>query len=371
MKTNKTRIIALVLIVALSFALSAGPVAAQIPVDDSVLQEINKVLAFIEPHKDIYSLEDVDFSALSVGAPILAYEYVDNGMKLLDFCVYPLIYEDTLVALAAKPDDNASVSITTSLVKIINECVSVYDDFVLLYDSNRGYLYTDNSLTILSETAYTTDSRGNIYKESNGNLANAIIDLSLSQIERTAAQISIGYTGFTADQSRSAFSGGITRASAYMSVPYISQFPPSPSLICWAACTASVGAALTGIVMTAEQAARSRFGNGFNRIGTTNDIEYLLQTYYSLSYYEYSSTPSASTFYSKISAGRPVIARWSVSSGGNHFTVVNGVDTTYLVLNIMDPENGFVGASQSGGQFSFVSLSSGSPTCTLTTYYVA
>ena len=137
------------------FAFTVPAFAEKSDIDRSILDSINRTLNFIEPEKELYGLEDVDFTALSVGAPIMVYEYSDDDVLPLDICIYPLIYNESLVALAfLQPTENI-VNIITNMVDEIAKHVSPYDDFALIYDNIGCYLYIYAGYTYKLSSEYT------------------------------------------------------------------------------------------------------------------------------------------------------------------------------------------------------------------------
>jgi len=359
-----TMLISSIVVFVVQSATASENLKDQYMVDDSTLDSIRLTLGIITQEKEQYGLSEVDFSSLSVGAPILAYEYVNDSLEPLGFFYYPLIYDGNLVALAIKRDDVDFTSIVTALVDGINKNVTIDEDFALVYDSDACYLYSTSGLAMLNKINRAVKTRSLITDEK-------AVELQNSEFARSPTTTSVEPVSYMP-----------SRSSVYLSVPYISQFPPTPvSNICWAATAVSIGKYLRpSTSFTADGVAQAYHRSGtlsvYNVYTPSVAIAYILNNYYALSsfgfsaYTSYSTTPTLATITGSLNAGRPVAARWQWS-GGYHSSVVCG---TYIfpptvTMSVMDPEFGFITASMGTSNFTYTNPNNGT-SLTLTSHYV-
>jgi hypothetical protein len=336
-------------------------------ISNTVINEVNAALDYITPEKALYGLSDVDFESLSIGNPILAYEYVDSELAPLSFRMYPLTNDDNdgeLVALAIKQDNAEFVSITTALVEQIKEQISSDDAFALVYDSEACYIYTQDGLAQLCESAQITESRDEVSGQS--------VTLEAGALHSYEAACAIGFESASLVQGAS-INGNILYAgsSDYISLPVsaVSQNPPSN--VCWAASVACIGNYLTsGTDFGAQAVALNlRPYGAWDLEATPQQALNCLSNIYSISYTYYSSAPSVSTVNLSINSGRPLYSRWS-RTNGSHACVIYGCSVSYLIMSIMDPESGFTSAgvvSATNYNYTYVSAYSGT-TYTLYAY---
>jgi len=358
MKVYRRKFIVLLITGALLLSLTPSAFAVsldsrQAVVDTATRQAIIQTLSFIEPEKDYHGLQDIDFTELYIGSRVLAYEYVQEDVRLLDFHLYPLIFKDDIVAFAWKQDDSEFVGIRPSFAKEINECIDKNEDFALLFDNNNSYLVSRGELKLLYESPQEIDYRDSII--------DTTFILPSSLLSRESGSVPVGFS----EENRIP----ITRSSPAL---YVSYIPQVYSDICWAACTAMIGYYLTGVSLTAQQVAVSYFGSDFNKPAYTSTVVNRLWFLYNIYYLEYTTVPTLSTIINCLQAGRPVYSTWSVTSTLSHATVVRGASSTANTISILDPLMGAIAitvSTNSSGQFSYVS-NSGSTLVLISTYAI-
>jgi hypothetical protein len=294
-------------------------------IDTSTREIIIHTLGVIARDKEELGFGHIDFTALSIGHPIQAYELRDRKTVQLDFCLYPLCVDDALVALAWTPFDSAFSTINTAFVEGIVASVSIYDDFALIFDRTDCYIYASTGLIALGrESCLVIESR-DIASESNANL-------SRSQYRRSNASEALGFTETDILP--------MTRNTAILSVTHKTQNPYS--YICWAACIAMIGNYITSQNKGAADVAFWYYKDyNFDHSLSMQTSVTILNSMYSLSYAYYSTIPTATVIYNSLVSvnTRPVQTAWAVSNLSiNHFTVVYGADTTNNILYVLDPQ---------------------------------
>ena len=102
MKTTYVRSsLSIILSLIIAVATFVQPVHAIYNDDSRIYSEIEAALLRIAPEKEFYGLGEVDFSTLSIGRDIPAYEVIDSELKQISMRFYPILDETaTPVALA-------------------------------------------------------------------------------------------------------------------------------------------------------------------------------------------------------------------------------------------------------------------------------
>ena len=113
------RIISLVLALGMWLSMSVAVFAT----DEEFIDEDYKTLVIealnrIEPIKEEYGLENVNFESLSIGSILHSYVFTGEDLEE-DRTIYPLIYNNELVALAIRKD-SGSYQKSSDLARDIN-----------------------------------------------------------------------------------------------------------------------------------------------------------------------------------------------------------------------------------------------------------
>lgn len=330
--------IALVTILLFIFPLSVF--GADLKNDENM--NIVEGLRHIESQKDKMGLENVDFSKLKRGNCIYAYNYYKNGLiKTRD--IYPLFYNDELVALAFKINNNGvtSYQITTALVKQLNSKKIANKSFALVYDKNGCYLYADGTISLLARSSIISADRKDVETE------RIQSDFDNITLTKTNQLISLNYS--SNDSLR-------TSSNILCSVGFVSQNPTS--YMCWAASIACIVNCVKGRSLTAIDVAKKEYGNvNYNRTLPIGDEQGILRwTYFTI--YTYNNyIPSENTMVNNFTNGYPIFGTFHVSNSiFTHAIVLYGINIFSCTLYFMDPEYGFgVIYYASSSSYSYVS----------------
>lgn len=139
----------------------------------------------IDPMKDMFGFENIEFSDIFVGNKIHRYNYIDN--TFVDSGIaFPLFYNGELFALALYVDATGHYQIGPSLVTEINDAAIA--NLALVYDYDSCYLYDGAEFIHVITTAMKIDDR-DVLSEDLANstvTATGIILCNLSVSEKLA-----------------------------------------------------------------------------------------------------------------------------------------------------------------------------------------
>lgn len=354
------KIVSMLLIFIFLFTFTTTAYASNEPLNkySSIYCNISNALNSLD--SNLYGLNNIDYSQLTVGNEINSYEYTNSALKILDYKIYPLSYNQKLIAFAIKYNTSDSIQITTNLVNEVSANINSDIPFALIYDRNSCYIYTEKELILLhntqevsdrddlnnvSDKAFLKQSILNVYapNESLENYTNN----TYSPLDPSTSTSATDYLNATSSYS-----------PAYItcSVSFVSQNPPSD--YCWACCDACIGNSITGKNYTGINVATALWGSDYNHGASGDTAMVVLNSLYDTTYIYHSSVPSDSVIYNSISNKKPLYSSWSFT-GGSHATVIYGINTTNGYIYVMDPEYGFESALFSGSTYTFTSLHSG------------
>lgn len=350
-KKMSALILALLISISLPFSvLAASSQNVNFFPKDKIISSLN----YIEPNKELYGLAGVDFYSLSIGNPILAYEYANKQVNLLDFYLYPLLENNNLVAFALIDQQTNSVQITTSLVNEIATFLDKNKTFALIYDDQSCYAYSDGGLQVLTKSELKDSRRNTIdTKDIKGLLKNVKIN-SYSPKDQLEYYSTFNNANINLIDAANASNA----ASQYIScsVSYVTQNPPSN--YCWASSMACIGNYIKNKSYTGIQVAQYVYGSTNYNQGATPDIAInALYGLYNIAYVYNGSVPSDSTIVSNLTWGHPLYSTWSWTSG-SHACVISGINALSGYITVMDPESGFVSASTNGSTYTYISVHS-------------
>jgi hypothetical protein len=324
---------------------------------DTVASKVETILGAMESHKSDYGLGDVDFSGLSLGSEIPAYEFTSAGLsEISDIHYFPILDNGEWVATAIVSysvygDMNTEVSVkyaddyaeikSSSAGNVSSETESA----ALVFDSSNTYLYVGDSSSVI-ESFPEVNYRESIDPE----LQIALPYAAVVEAERNLAVSSLnGVVSF-------ATSGGVSSNANYtadsseavwLGVP--SKTQPT-NYLCWAASVASI-LGYYGVFANASSVAAAANVNAYTYL-SVSDCEYLLENYYGYSCGRYGN--SSYDFYYTLTMddlitendtlASPILASFNnVGSSVGHMVVIQGyVDyASTQTFSYMDPSDGY------------------------------
>lgn len=199
---------------------------AQTALEKEVLSLSGKVLQFIEPEKESYGMEHVDFSTLYLGKQIPAYEVTTAGLKEVTGVLYfPIMSENEWVATAfvtRDSDQNMNVQISDEYAADYANAKVVDERVALIFDKSGAYVFSGGKFIEAAKAPVVQSNRISI-SEYQGKISTKAV-LHGSETISVEKQKSVARASFNNQK--------------YLSVPLIKQ--KSGSLQCWAACIASI-----------------------------------------------------------------------------------------------------------------------------------
>lgn len=298
-----------------------------VSVDDKQLiyRKVETSLSAIIPEKEYYGLEDVDMNNLSIGQQIPTYEVIARNLEPSAVTLYP-IFDNTgtlvIIAAVATVDGEITVSISQTFVDTL--CSLTSDAQIsIIYDKNDAYLLSDGALTKLTEYSYEDHlNRDDIETLTENTLSN-LSGTTLIANER----LSVANLPKTL---------GVDDEEIYLSVPKISQ--PSGSLICWAACCASIVGYIKHVDYDAEWMAEL-YGSTKGEYCT--DVVNFLNKYFTIGY-TYANDNNYSNIWTSLYSNKPVYGAFNNTTPNSelgHALVIRGI-SYWSVFSAMDPLSG-------------------------------
>lgn len=291
-----------------------------IPAADKTTLE--NALADVALRKADFGLSDVDFSLISAGTAIHAYEYLSTGFEELRV-IYPLFYQNEIIA-AAMRTTGGHFQIVTYLADYLNDYI--LEDISIIYDTTDCYIYDGANFTSLYDSGEYLNYRNSIVSHAPTTSQAAVITLS-----KLTPTVILNH-----QPTNTISPAAINAGSLSIAVTFVTQQPYDN--LCWAACTAMVGNKLLNTNYTAADIATIKYGEtNFDKIGTIIDITNILNTRFFASYSYTFANLDESKVTTNLNANKPLIARFEYASGNGHFVCVYGINTVSHYIMVLDP----------------------------------
>lgn len=190
----------------------------------------SRVLQFMELEKELYGLENVDFSSLCLSERIPTYVLCNEGLrKETETMYYPILSGKDWVATAIATYDSAgklNVQISTQYAKAYNKSEADEKNISLLFDDDSTFILAGDKVIEAAVTSVKSRARTDIAEFNNrarmSQMETLCLDNASSEIIRDG--IDTEDTG--------------TFNQCYLSVPCVQQ--ASGSKECWASCVAAI-----------------------------------------------------------------------------------------------------------------------------------
>ncbi len=214
------------------------------------LEEIARFLYALEYDATAFDMEPSDFDSLYIGAPIPAYEVLEDGLEPVEVENYPIFTHDDRLVLTARVlvKENGFVHITAG-TDLVAELTPYYEDnaqIALVFDNTSGYVLSEGAL----ETVYSgtqVSASGRVSAES--------INISALNLEETAMEKQVQLVALEQSESAS-YSQSSASSASTIPVQYsldTPQYQQQKSRSCWAACVRTIGEYYSGLVKTESQ----------------------------------------------------------------------------------------------------------------------
>lgn len=338
------KIVGIFLSVAIMLTIVSVPaLAVSIPPQESTVSsagrsEIISVLQCIEDDKTAFGLDGVDFCNLQIGNTLHAYEYVNNNFEDL-YSAVPILYNDSLIALAIKVDGTRYQISSALALKLANV---VDSNIALVYDSKGVYCFTGTDFVLLAESGTIVSSRSDLDEYTSTPYKSMMNLCDLSKVE------ALGYS--SALDSRS-------YTNAALPVGFVPQ--GANTRICWAATIACINNYVHKTNLTAKDVAVKKFGSSnYNQGLDMPSCASFMQSAYNLDYTYKRQVPDENVIFSDLSNGYPIFGHFTWSSG-SHGVTIYGINIRAGYISVMDPEFGAATASYSLDGYTYISDYSG------------
>lgn len=315
------------------------------PITDSQRNLLLDSLRDVEQQKSEWGLESIDFNNLYVGYPIQTYNYIANDLEQGQV-LFPIIYNNQLILWAYIHNDQFQIS--DGLVSAVRNAISESTSFALIYDANSAYIYSDGTVTKISDFLYPIESRSQLSLGA---------DLSHFDITtRTLADnVAIGYNN-------------VSRALPVNAVCYVTSVPQTMDKTCWAATTATIYNYINNLTGSSAlddiDVAQGYYGSNYNRYLDSANVAGLLEEY-GIDY-EGASAYGYGTFtdediYISLYNDFPVFGCFQVVGGVGHAATIYACNMVAGRMSVADPSGGsYTATINSDGLYSYVNTSNSS-----------
>lgn len=323
---NFCKFVSLLMVTCLMFCIGFTVMASPPVVTDVKKTKIIEALQNTEYIKDDIGLKNVDFTNLSVGAPIYVYDYI-NGEFVKSREYFPLIYNNELVAFAIELEatDNLHYQITTQFVSKINDSIpNVFTGFTIIFDDIASYLFFNNSLIKLK------DKRQTKFYENQLTDVDLVVNANL-YLQDLSVVYPLNYS----------YASNNSRILTYYecSINRVSQHPYEN--LCWAASVACIVNYKNSTNLTAYNVATAYFGTtNFDKPMADNVVANILRTTYGLTYTLRSSLPGGGVMLNNIANNYPIYAGFEYTYNnekGGHAGVIYAININNGYYYVMDP----------------------------------
>lgn len=345
-------------------ALLPPPIAPQDDIADwdTIVQQASESIVY---HASNLELGDLDFSHLYLSEKIPTYELINNRLVPLDIDYYPILEDGRVTALLLtyEVDGEILTQLTSALVDVLNEYLTINTKIALIFDAVSLYATDGRTLTKLLDSAQESPLWDRIdfygaasFSDSQIGFLSRVVCRSVSE----AAKLECDIVPLDVP------------VSHRLDVDYVANISEKDLKedeegICWACCVASIGNFLnyTPKYLTGQSVSEWRYGG--NKGGYLNDVIECLEGIYEVSYtaksnavLHFFSTIEDSTY-----AGYPVYGSMDNSGSDSYHAVVfsgfwiNG--TSKYGCYLMDPNvKGIHMATQSeNGGIHYISAENG------------
>lgn len=295
--------------------------------DEALIEE----LSIIEPVKENYGLNGVDFCNLYTSEKIPVYEYTNNGI-LETGQVLPVYYQGQMKLLMYEVENNKYQAAA------IPEGISVdSDSLAMIYDDSGCYFYNGKSSIQLFISNTRKEKRNSI--------------TALSKTDKKRINLSE-----QKEIRRIKYIPKTRSASVTLSIAFITQ--PMNTEICWAAVSAMLVNYKKNTNYTATEIAIMYRGITWNHGLDADKVAVFLNNRFNLGYTYYSAAASMNQICTNINNGNPVYGSFyyfrNYDNKGYHAALIYGYNMMYNSVYIADPQSGFTTGQYSNSRVTYI-----------------
>ena len=322
-KNNAHRFISILTALVLSFSglMMFNPLLAHAASDTNkeyYNEALIEELSVIEPVKENYGLNGVDFCELYTSEQIPVYEYTKDGIEKTGQ-VLPVYYQGHMKLIMFEVENNKYQAVA------IPKDISVDIDYLaIIYDDSGCHFYNGKTSIQLFISNTKEEKR------------NCITSLSKTDKKRInlSKQNKIRKIKYK-PKNRS--------ASVTLSISFITQ--PRNTEICWAAVSAMIVNYKKNTNYTATEIALMHKLIGWNDGLSADKVAIFLNNTFNLGYKYYSDAASMNQICININNGNPVYGSFyyfrNYDNKGYHAALIYGYNMMYNSVYIADPQSGF------------------------------
>lgn len=205
------------------FFVNANAIDGEI-INPSADEAISMVLQGMSQEAGVYGLGNVDFSDLSLGGQIPAYEVKTNGLNNLSDLEYYPVYENNNVvatAVVAYNEDGLPIAtVSQNLADVFSEYYG--EDIALVFDRSNMYVWDGLTYDCVRQSTRVNEGRSSL-----GGASTYTFGLNISRgVVEPHTPLYMEHTPMA------------TSTQAYLNVPKVQQ---PTNISCWAACIKSIG----------------------------------------------------------------------------------------------------------------------------------
>jgi len=313
----KKRFLCILLSMCMMFSFASYSVKAEGDDKEAVISAMIDIL----PVKELYGLENVDFSTLEMGNKINVYNYVENAF-VFSRAAYPIFGGGELIAVLYEVGASQF-----QLMDGIAEAIRVANctDIAIVYARAGCYVFDGERFILIREARDQDTSK-------------SILPVDISTINTSSVSIT-NLSGVT-ELDLASVPAICSDESYSLNVPYVSQ--GNTEYMGWAAAIASVANYKNGTNYSYTDIAIARRGTAIDAFVDTPDVATYLR-YYCPTYYMRNSNVTYANIVSNLQSGHPVIGVFNKEVGLLQDTVIRG-NTSSGSLYVMDPARGWMTA---------------------------
>ena len=308
--------------------------------EGDIQDKMMRILASVEPEKENFALENVDFSSVTVGTSIPEYEVIDCQLVACSTKIFPVLSNGKMISqfFAWWDGEDWFVQLDNSLVEKTIELVGD-TQFAYIYDREGVYVYSQGQTYLIGyaeqndniEDVDTIQEQTDVNDLSERGLISDLPDEYMNTIDCSMKDTEVNLDVLSYMENSPVELA--TENSAYLKVPIIKQ--PEGTHICWAIATVSIINYIYNYGWNYQHVV-NLFNQGIDKglpIKTViANMNQHLNTNYSVGGYK----PRASKIIKNLTAGYPIYGHFS-SSDGAHAAVIRGCNKSKGTFSVMNP----------------------------------
>lgn len=320
-----------------------------------IQQVMLRILSSIEHEKELYGLENVDFSNVEIGSEIPTYITCNNELQFTDTHIFPVLADGQIISLfyISKDENEWGGQLSNALAAQINELAD-NSACAIVYDNTGAYLFANGRYHLLLKDSTSSNPHTKIAATETRTpielVSSDILDDSCSTFNiATSLNVNDYMTFRPTAQSATA---------ASLAVDLIKQ--PSGSNYCWACSIASIANYLYDYKWSYMYVANV-FNGGVDEPMSLPDIIQNFNLNFNADYaYKVDNTPSLQFVVDELADFTPLLGAFIYGSIG-HAVVIRGASIDSNTFSVMDPGTGtYVSGTvyQTSGKWRYTSESS-------------